>query len=74
MESGTEEILIFPLDFVPAGRIITNMNEEIENWILDMAWAQGAAFPEIAYTADGTQIVVIDTDSGRTWKVDLKEF
>ncbi len=47
--------------------------EEIEDALLNMARDQGAAYPTFAHSSDDKP-VILDTDSGRTWAVELREF
>jgi hypothetical protein len=45
----------------------------VSDWLLADARRCGAEYPVIAATSDGTPIIV-DTASGRTWRVKLEEF
>jgi hypothetical protein len=49
------------------------MNETVIDRLMDMARAQGATYPTFAVSSD-EDVIVVDTDSGRTWMVELKEF
>ena len=41
--------------------------------VLDLAKEQGATYPVFADSSSG-EAVIVDTDSGRTWRVTLEEF
>jgi hypothetical protein len=56
----------------PAGRVVV-AKRTIELSLLDMARDEGAEYPTFAEST-GTEPVITDTASGRTWKVELKEF
>lgn len=44
---------------------------DIVNRILHAARIEGAVYPTVADTDEG--LVIVDTDSGRTWRVRLEE-
>jgi len=48
-------------------------SEQIADWLLDMARRDGAAYPAFADSTDEAPVIV-DNDSGRTWKIKLEEF
>lgn len=47
--------------------------ETLESRILDLARNEGATHPQIADTGADT-IVILDADSGITWRVELRQF
>lgn len=49
------------------------MSKAMIEAILDMAREKGAKYPSFADSSDDMPVIV-DTDSGRTWKLTLVEF
>ena len=47
--------------------------EQISDYLLDLARQAGATYPIVADSSDN-ELVILDTDSGRTWMVRLEEF
>ena len=47
--------------------------QAVLDWLTDEAAAIGAEYPMVEEASDGNP-VVIDTASGRTWKIRLEEF
>lgn len=47
--------------------------DETLDALVKLAKDEGAVYPAVAELSDGSPIVV-DTDSGRTWRVKLEEF
>lgn len=46
-------------------------DNDIINRLLAAARNEGAVYPTVADTEDG--LVIVDTDSGRTWRVTVEE-
>jgi hypothetical protein len=47
--------------------------QEVSDWLLSVAKATGAEYPVFAESADNAPVIV-DSASGRTWKIRLEEF
>ncbi len=47
--------------------------ESYGDWLLEIARRDGAEYPTLTESSDGAPVIV-DTASGRTWKIKLEEF